>query len=230
MKRNLLTLALSLLAVSSINALSANAQSCPNAETFGVRPSRPVDSNLQSRIEVTYFSTDDPGAFISEAAGVSRSGSFTKLSTNQFVARVESLQRAGTASVTKRQSATTFLGEMTALNLERELNDASVINASLKTPNSNHLFGLNRETEINVYKGSSMDGDYYRVRVLSWFVNVFAARARKTVDYDANILLKPGQTAVFKLMGDDEIKRGGASRNYIAVTLRSVNPISLASR
>lgn len=119
---------------------------------------------------------------------------------------------------------------MTALNLERELNDASVINASLKTPNSNHLFGLNRETEINVYKGSSMDGDYYRVRVLSWFVNVFAARARKTVDYDANILLKPGQTAVFKLMGDDEIKRGGASRNYIAVTLRSVNPISLASR
>ncbi len=230
MKRNFLVVVLSLLTLVSINHVSANAQSCPNAETFGVRSSRPINNNLQSRIEVTYFTTDDPGAFIAETAGISRSGSFTKLSTNQFVARIESLERAGTASVTKRQSATTFLGEMAALNLERERNGASVINANLKTPNPNYLFSLNRETEINVYRGSTMDGDYYRVRVLSWFVDALAARARKTVDYDANILLKPGQTAVFKLMGDDEIKRGGASRNYIAVTLRSVNPVSLASR
>ena len=48
------------------------------------------------------------------------------------------------------------------------------------------------------------------------------------MDYDASILLKPGETAVFKLMSDDEAKRSGAARSYIAVTMRSVDNSSIA--
>jgi hypothetical protein len=52
---------------------------------------------------------------------------------------------------------------------------------------------------------------------------------QKSVDFDANVLLKPGQTAVFKLRSDAELKRNGAARSYIAITMRSVNSASMAS-
>ncbi|MBA2339647.1 MAG: hypothetical protein H0V88_04585 [Pyrinomonadaceae bacterium] len=232
MKKNFFVLAaLSLLTIVSVNTHKANAQTCPNIEAFGTRQPRPVNNSLQSQIEVTYFTTDDPNAFLSERAGISRSASQVKLSTGQFLASIERLQREGTASVTKRQSAVSFLGEMAELNLEREPVNANarMTNASLTAKNPNYIFGLNRETEVSVYQGSSFDGDYYRVRMLSSFINVTTHGARKTVDYDANLLLKPGVTAVFKLMSDDEIKRSGTARSYIAVTLRSVNAVNLAT-
>src|SRR5918912_755181 len=112
MKKRLFVTALALFAITSINALRANAQSCPNVEAFGVRQARPVDGSRQSEVEVTYFSTDDPNVFLSERAGINRSGSFVSMSTDQFVAKVGQLERQGVASVTKRQSATSFLGEM----------------------------------------------------------------------------------------------------------------------
>lgn len=231
MKKNFLVLSLSILASVSINANKANSQTCPNVEAFGTRQSHPVNNSLQSQIEVTYFTTADPNVFISERAGISRSASHTKLSTNRFLASLERLQREGTASITKRQSAVSYLGEMAELNLERERfnAEAETTNASLAAKNPNYVFGLDRETEISVYQGSPFDGEYYRVKLLSWFVNATARVARKTVDYDANLLLKPGVTAVFKLMSDDEIKRSGAVRRYMAVTLRSVNPVNLAA-
>lgn len=231
MKKNFFVLAaLSLLTIVSINSGKVNAQTCPNVEAFGTRQPRPVNNSLQSQIEVTYFTTDDPNAFVSERAGISRSASHTKLSTGQFLANIERLQREGIASITKRQSAVSYLGEMAELNLEREPVNANArtTSASFEAKNPNYVFGLNRETEVSVYQGSSFDGDYYRVRMLSWFINVTPHGARKTVDYDANLLLKPGVTAVFKLMSDDEIKRSGTVRSYIAVTLRSINPVSLA--
>jgi hypothetical protein len=42
--------------------------------------------------------------------------------------------------------------------------------------------------------------------------------------------MKPGQTAVFKLVSNNEVKRSGAARSYMAVTMRSVNNLSLARR
>ncbi len=229
MKKNFFVAALALIAMASINAGRANAQSCNNVEAYGVRQARPVDNTTQSQIEVTYFSTDNPNEFISEKGGISHSASYVSLNTNQFVAQIGQLEKQGLASIKKRQSAVSFLGEMAELNLERQAIDANgrTINASVAEPKS--IFGLNRETDISVYRGTSMDGDAYRVKLLSWFVNVTPKSARKTVDYDASILLTPGQTAVFKLRSDDEVGRSGAARSYMAVTLRSVGNASLAS-
>jgi hypothetical protein len=216
--------ALSLLTLISINALKANAQSCPNQESFGSRPVLAVNKTLQSQIEVTYFTTDDPNAFISEKAGLKRSASYINLNTNQFVAKIDSLERAGVATIRKQQSATSYLGEIAELNLERNLN-----NANFASSHATAVNGLDRKTEINVYEGLLSDRDYYRVSLLSWFVDARANSGQKIVDYDAIVLLKPGQTAVFKLSSNYEVKRSGAARSYIAVTMRSVNNVGLAS-
>jgi hypothetical protein len=133
------------------------------------------------------------------------------------------------ASIRKRQAASSFLGEVAEMNLERNLSgtEGSLINASLGAASA--LRGLDRRTEINVSQGRPSEHGYYRVSLLSWFVNATANGGQQTVDYDAIVLLKPGQTAVFKLMSDNEVKRTGAARSYVAVTMRSVNSASLAS-
>jgi hypothetical protein len=230
MRKKLFVVALSLLALTSINALSARAQSCTNLETFGFRESLAVNKTLQSQLEVTYFTTDDPNAFISEKAGLNKSASYLSLSANQFVAKLDSLERNGLASIRKQNSLTSYLGEIAELNLER-----NSINAQGRMINTNHasnskdLSLLDRKTEINVYEGRGLDRGYYRLSLLSWFVDASARGAQRMVDYDAIVLLKPGQTAVFKLASKYELKRGGASRSYVAVTMRSVNPVSMAS-
>jgi hypothetical protein len=229
MRKYLFALALSLLTCTSIAALRANAQSCPNTEVFGVRRIRPVDNTLRSQFEVVYFTTNDPNVFISERAGIKRSPSYASFDASQFVARLEGLEREGIARIRKHQSATSYLGEMAELNLERGLVNAGVISTSMTSPDLKYVPGLDRETEISVYKGSRRDGDYYRVTMLSWFVDVTATGGTKTVDYDADVLMKPGQTAVFKLMGDDEVRRSGAARSYVAITLRSVSPVNSAA-
>jgi hypothetical protein len=223
--------ALSLLTLISINALRANAQSCPNQETFGSRSILAVNKSLQSQIEVTYFTTDDPNAFISEKAGLKRSASYMNLNTNQFVAKIESLERAGVATIKKQQSATSYLGEVAELNLERNLTNAQarMSNANFASSHASEVNGLDRKTEINVYEGLLSDGDYYRVSLLSWFVDATSNSGQKIVDYDAIVLLKPGQTAVFKLSSNYEVKRNGAARSYVAVTMRSVGNVSMAS-
>ena len=89
MNKRIFVAALSLITLISLGALTANAQSsCPNQETFGVHTSLIADKNIQSQIEVTYFTTDDPNAFISEAAGIHRSGTYVNLNANQFVAQL----------------------------------------------------------------------------------------------------------------------------------------------
>jgi hypothetical protein len=231
MKKNFFaTAALSLLAVASIGTLKANAQetrSCPNQETFGQSRMLVADNSSQSQIEVTYFTTNDPNTFISEKAGISRSATYANLTTAQFTASIEKLQSEGLASVKKRESATSFLGEMAELNLERNPSnwDAKVVNASYNTSDPSYVLGLDRETEVSVSKRSALDGDAYRVDMVSWFIGA----GRKSVDYDSSVLLKPGQTAVFKLTGKDELSRSGSARSYVAITLRSVNKLALAS-
>jgi hypothetical protein len=227
--------ALSLLTLISLSALCANAQSCPNQETFGSRQSLAVNKSLQSQIEVTYFTTNDPDAFISEKAGLKRSASYLNLNTNQFVAKIESLERAGVATIRKQQSATSYLGEVAELNLERNLSSAQskMLNANYDLSHATGVNGLDRKSEINVYEGLLSDRDYYRVSLLSWFVDASSNSGQRIVDYDAIVLLKPGQTAIFKLSSNYEVKRSGAARSYIAVTMRSVNNVgspSLAHR
>lgn len=231
MRKKLFVVALSLLALTSINALSARAQSCTNLETFGFRESLAVNKTLQSQLEVTYFTTDDVNAFMSEKAGLNKSASYLSMSANQFVAKLDSLERNGLASIRKQHSLTSYLGETAELNLERNAINAQgrMINTNHASANSKDLSMLDRKTEINVYEGRALDRGYYRLSLLSWFVDAKSNGAQRMVDYDAIVLLKPGQTAVFKLASKYELKRGGASRSYVAVSMRSVNPASMAA-
>jgi hypothetical protein len=157
MNKKLFVMAFALLALFATNYNKANAQSCP-VESYGMRVAVPVDKNLQSQIEVTYFTTDDPNALLSEKAGINRTGSYLNMNTNQFVARIEALQNAGLASIRKRQSATSYLGELAELNLERSPinNNARMVNAGLSSNSPSYLSGLNRQTEVVVYKAAFM--------------------------------------------------------------------------
>jgi hypothetical protein len=228
MSKKFFVAALALFALTLVNALRANAQSCP-VQMFGVREDLAVNRTMQSQIEVTYFTSNDPNAFLSEKAGLSKSASYLRLNTNQFVAQLGALERDGVASVKKRLSATSFLGELAEMNLERNPanRQAGMINASLSS--SNDLSSLDRQTEVSVLDGPSKDSDYYRVSLLSWFVDAQAKSGQRTVDYDGIVLMKPGQTAVFKLGSDFEVKRSGKARSYVAITMRSVNNVGLAS-
>lgn len=223
MNKKFFVAALALLTLISINSLKAHAQSCPIDEAFGVRSSQPVDKTLQAQFEVTYFTTDDPNVFISEKDGLKRSASYLSVNTAQFVAKLESLERSGVARIKKQQSATSFLGELAEMNLER---NAGLMNASHAS--SSDISLLDRKSEVSVLDRLN-DSDYYRVSLLSWFVNAAAKGGQRVVDYDAIVLLKPGQTAIFKLGSSYEVKRSGAARSYVAVTMRSVNNMSMAS-
>jgi hypothetical protein len=227
MNKKFVVSALALLALISISSLKASAQSCPISETYGVQTLLAIDKTTQSQLEITYFTTSDQNAFISEKAGLNRSASYLNLNANQFVAKLQGLTRDGLASIRKQQSVTSYLGEVAQLNLERNSNNgqASMVNASFTSA----LSGLDRKTEIKVYEGPSREGDYYRVSLLSSFVNVTARGGQNVVDYDAIVLLKPGQTAVFKLASNYEVSRSGSQRSYVAVTMRSVNNAGWAS-
>jgi hypothetical protein len=231
MSRKFFVAALALFALTSISAPEANAQSCPVGETFGTHSALAVNKNLRSQIEVTYFTTDDPNAFMSEKAGLRRSASYLSMSANQFVAKLDTLERDGLASIRKQHRATSYLGEMAELNLERNsVNDKSgMIHAGHASLNRNGVRGLDRKTEINVYEGPARERGFYRVSLLSWFVDAAVKNGQKIVDYDAIVLLKPGQTAVFKLASSYELKRSGSARSYVAITMRSVDNASSAA-
>lgn len=203
---------------------------CPNQVTFGAHPAGPVDQSVQAQVDITYFISDDPNAFISERAGIYRSASNTIQDAEEFAATLRRLERQGLARIQKRQSAASYMGGTAALNLERDaVNvDGGMINAGMGTTAS--AYDLDRETSISVTRNVKRDGDYYRLNLLSWFVDATPARGGfKTVDYDASMLLKPGQTLVIKLFSDFEVRRGGAGRKYMAVTLRSAGPVRQAS-
>jgi hypothetical protein len=225
MRKNFFVAALALIALTSISALRANAQSCPIGETFGAREVLAVNKNLQSQMEVTYFTTNDPNAFLSEKAGLSRSSSYLNLNTNQFVAKLGTLERDGLASIRRQRSTTAYLGEVAELNLESNSwrGQGRFVNASHASGNTSDVSALDRKTEISVYEGRPNERGYYRVSLLSWFVDAKARGGQRVVDYDAIVLMKPGQTAVFKLGSSHEAQRSGSARSYVAVTMRAVN-------
>jgi hypothetical protein len=121
---------------------------------------------------------------------------------------------------------------MAQLNLERNAVNAKagMVKASMAALNAHDVKGLDRSTEVKVYEGKANEGGFYRVSLLSWFMDASAGNGRKMLDYDAIVLMKPGQTAVFKLVSNNEVKRSGAARSYMAVTMRSVNNLSIARR
>jgi hypothetical protein len=217
-----------LLALASASMAQTASQSCPNQVSFGVHPTFAVDKSVQAEIEVTYFTTDDPNVFISERAGINRSASSMTLETNEFVTKLKKLENDGLAKIQKQERTASYLGETAELRLEHDsvkVNER-MIQASAASTSTNYVYGLDRLTEVNVHKGSSDDGDFYRVMVLSWFVNATAMKGgQKVVDYDASRLLAPGQTMLIKLMSDDEIKRSGRARSHVAVTMRSVSTV-----
>lgn len=208
------------------------ADSCPNKVTYGTRAAGPVDQTVQAEVEITYFSTDDPNAFISERDGLNRSARYTFLNTSDFVARLQGLQREGVASTQKRQAVTSYFGELAELTLERDsVNvDGGMVNASLTAAAPGRDYAVERETQVSVSRDPRTDGDAYRVSTLSWFVDATRERGGfKMVDDDSSVLLKPGRTVIIKLASDFEVRRSGSARKYMAVTLRSVSPVGLAS-
>lgn len=211
--------------------LAQTPSSCPNNVKFGVHPVKGINESIRAEVEVTYFDTDDPNEFISERAGINRSASFTVRDAGEFVARLRGLEGNGLARIQKRQSATSYMNETALLNLERDAFgvNGGTINASLRQAADD--LTLDRETEVTVTQNPRTDGDSYRLNLLSWFVDAMAGRGgSKTVDYDGSMLLKPGQTLIVKLFSPHELKRGGAGRKYVAVTLRSVTPVGLARK
>src|SRR5829696_5185401 len=121
-----------LAALASVGYAQTDSRGCPNQVSFGARPGGTVDRAAGARVEVTYFSTDDPNVFISERAGIRRSPGGTVLNADEFVARLQGLEGSGVARVESRQSATSSLGEVVALNLERDPAklDGRVVNAA----------------------------------------------------------------------------------------------------
>ncbi len=229
-RKNFFASLVMLVALASAGFAQTLSQSCPNKVSFGVHPGGPVDTTFQAQVDVTYFTTDDPNAFISERAGINRSASNTVQNTEQFLAALGGLERDGLASIQKRQSSVSYLGETAALNLERDAVNVNggMVNASMETAASD--YALDRETDISVTRNVKRDGDYYRLNFLSWFVDATPERGGfKTVDYDASMLLKPGQTLIIKLFSDFETKRGGAGRKHMAITLRSAASVAVAS-
>jgi hypothetical protein len=218
-----------LAATASVGYAQTSPQSCPNQVSFGARPAGPVDPASEALVDVTYFVTDDPNAFISERGGIRRSASGTVLKAGEFVAKLQGLEKSGVARVQSQLSATSSLGRVVAANLARDAAqlDLRVVDAALSTLSSQFL---DRETEISVTLNPKRDGGYYRVNLLSWFVEATPEKGGwKAVDYDASYLLKPGQTMLLKLVSDYEVRRSGISRRYVAVTLRSAGPVGAQS-
>jgi hypothetical protein len=218
-----------LAAFASVGYAQTGPQNCPNQVSFGARPVGPVDRASEALVDVTYFVTDDPNAFISEREGIRRSSSGTVLKASEFLAKLQGLEESGVARVQSRQSATSSLGGVVAANLMRDAArpDGRAVNAALGTLSDQFL---DRETEISVTLNPKRDGGYYRVNLLSWYVDATPEKGGwKAVDYDASYLLKPGQTMLLKFVSDYEVGRSGLSRRYVAVTLRSAGRVGAQS-
>ena len=189
----------------------------PNNVAFGARQSRPIDRGLQSQIEVTYFTTNDPSAFISERAGISRSGSTTNVSASQFVARLEGLLRDSAASIRKKAASVSYLGQMAGLYLERE-----PVNATARMIGANWA----RRTRTTSSCGSRNGSMFIKARKRREYTRECAVVSRGYLaaagDGDLRKNFEPGQTAVFKAEERRRNQRSGTPAP-LAITLRSSN-------
>lgn len=213
-----------LLALISLNDPRALAQSCPNAETYGAeRPSaKAVGETRRVRVTGTYFRTNDPGAFISEAAGQSHSSCFAKFKTTNFLTRIQQLGQRSEASVSSWLAGNLFLGDAAEFNLEQNVLNAyqDVEDFSAIPLIPNRWFNLDRHTTVTVKLRAGEP--FYRVALLSSFVEPKAEVAEASVDLDAGVFLTPGETVIYKFLSDSEVAKDGAGRSHFALSLSLV--------
>jgi hypothetical protein len=186
---------------------------------YGELPATTINISRRMRISVTYFETDDPNAFIAERAGPYRSASYLRIGSREFAARFEQLEQRGLARNKGIGSTEPFMGEVAEFDLYKKGFGSNVeANHGRGNVPGSSLLRMDRVTEAKIVGVSKGISTFYRVALISSFISSEGARAVKNVDLDASVLLVPGQTAIFKLMSDEELNRSRA-RSYLAVTI-----------
>lgn len=209
----------------SATALQAFAQSsCPNVETYGVQQTSGRESGETRRVQVTltYFRTNDRSVFMPEGEDFTRNSSFIKIQSADFLSRLTQLEQQNEASISGRLVGSMFLGDRAEYNLERNTTNAyhnlGDLSSSALVPN--RWFNLDRQTTVNVeFRG---DESFYRVLLLSSFVDVRPETAEVTVDLDAGTFLQPNETVIYKLFSDFEVARTVVGRAHLAVSVQPV--------
>jgi hypothetical protein len=220
-----LAVAASLLVMLSLAAQAAAqsiaAQSCPNVRTFGARPNGIRADGETRRVQAVYFRTDDKNAFIPETSDRRWSSSTVKVNSDDFRGRLGQLVAQGAAEVNSRRTGALFMGDTASLDRgPQALNQQNASYFDLATPmlTTARVRSLDRYTTFSVFQ--RRDEDFYRVGLLSWFVDIRPdGGGRMTVDIDAGMFLRPGETQVIKFLSDYEVGRTGSARTHLALTL-----------
>ena len=229
-RRLSLAVAGTLLAVLALAAPAAaqvtTQQSCPNVRTFGARPTgiRADGETRRVRVQAVYFSTDDKDAFIREAADRSRSSSIVKLGSADFSDKLAQLVARGEAEVNGRRTGALYLGDTAALDRGPQSLNQHAAYFDIATPRLSveRVRSLDRYTTFSVFQKKGED--FYRVGLLSWFVEIGPqGGGRMTVDMDAGMFMRPGETQIIKFLSDYEVGRTGEARTYLALTLVPAN-------
>jgi hypothetical protein len=231
----LVTLALAAPAAAQISIQ----QSCPTARGYGMRPPGicEVDETRRVRVQAVYFRTDDKNAFISEANGVGLAPSTKLLRSEDFSGTLAQLVARGKAEINSRRTSTLLLAEAAALDrgpqsLNQNANYFDKVNyfdvATRWLPVA-RVRKLDRHTTFAVFRRK--DEDFYRVGLVSWFVELRSdGGGWMTVDLDAGVFLRPGETQIFKFLSDFERERTGEARTHLALTLVPIEGNNIETR
>ena len=222
------TLALAPQAVAQINLQ----QSCPDARDYAMRPPGICEEGESRRVRVqaVYFRTDDKNAFISEANGVGLASSTKLLRSEEFSGKLALLVARGKAEINSRRTGSLLLAEAAALDRGPQalhqnasyFDKVNIFDEQNRWLAVKRVRALDRHTTFAVYRRK--DEDFYRVGLVSWFVEVRPnGGGQMTVDLDAGVFLRPGETQIFKFLSDFELERTGNARSYLALTLVSVD-------
>jgi hypothetical protein len=178
------------------------------------------------RVQAVYFRTDDKNAFISEANGVRLASSTRLLRSEDFSGKLAQLVARGKAEVDSRRTSTLLLAEAAALDRGPQalnqnasyFDDVHNFDVANRFLPVTRVRKMDRHTTFAVFRRK--DEDFYRVGLVSWFVEIEPnGGGWMTVDLDAGVFLRPGETQIFKFLSDFERERTGDARSYLALTL-----------
>jgi hypothetical protein len=217
---------LAVLALASFAAAQKSEQevgaSCP-VTTYGELPATVVNTNRRMKINVTYFEADDPNAFISEKAGLSKSPTYLRMKSEEVTSKLDRLERQGMARFKGEGSTTPYFGEVAEFELfsNEQGSGVEASHGRSQSTASARFLRMRRLTEAKIVGVSKGVSTFYRVALISSLISVNGTSVVKNVDLDASVLLVPGQTALFKLASDGEQERS-RGRSYMAVTVEPV--------